>query len=286
MDVNSPSGRNWVLWGGTVIERAWLEWNDIDAFRVRAGYFLTPYGIWNVDHGTPTLISLALPDFFAGEYFPTHQTGIQLLGTIPSGAWEFGYHATVSNGRTVGQLDENDDKAFGGRLFVRFEDEARFAVGSSGYYGEYSESSKAITSFNPLQVEAEETVAYHEYALAGDLSLDSGPFRFRGELVMQRLEYEAGLRDAYGPGAYKPDFYRYDYYALAAYQLPWAGLEPYAYFEQRIDGLDDTTTYSAGLNVRLNEAAQLKAQWGYLTFTDRSAPDDFHYLDTRFVMAF
>jgi hypothetical protein len=53
-----------------------------------------------------------------------------------------------------------------------------------------------------------------------------------------------------------------------------------------LDGLDDVRTYSAGLNVRFNEAAQVKAQHGYLHFDDRPSDDSFHFTDIRFVMAF
>jgi hypothetical protein len=285
-DINSPTGRNRVAWGGTVLERAWVEWNDYDVFRVRVGYWLTPYGIWNVDHGTPTLISLALPDFFAQEYLPTHQTGLQILGSVPTGSWELGYHATVSNGRTPGQLDETEDKAFGGRLFARFEDENSFALGASGYRGSYTEKTKTLVGVNPLQVVAEDSVVYDEYALAADVSTDIGPLRFRAEGVMQRLTYQDGARDEYGPGAGKPDYYRYNLYGLLAYRLPWWGVEPYLYLEQRLDGLDDVRTYSGGLNVRFNAAAQLKAQHGYLHFDDRVRQDNFHFTDIRFVMAF
>jgi len=50
------------MWGATLIlERAWVEWNEHQALKVRVGNFFTPFGIWNEDHGTPTLISLALP---------------------------------------------------------------------------------------------------------------------------------------------------------------------------------------------------------------------------------
>ena len=285
-DINSPTGRNRVAWGGTVLERAWVEWNDYDAFRVRVGYWLTPYGIWNVDHGTPTLISLALPDFFAQEYFPTHQTGVQIHGSVPTGFWELGYHATVSNGRTPGQIDETEDKAFGGRLFARFEDRNSFTLGASGYRGSYTERTKTLVGVTPLQVTAEDSVVYDEYALGADVSTDIGALRFRAEGVMQRLTYQEGARDEYGPGAAKPDFYRYNLYGLLAYQLPWWGLEPYLYLEQRLDGLDDVRTYSAGFNLRFNEAAQVKAQHGYLHFDDRPGHDNFHFTDIRFVMAF
>jgi hypothetical protein len=289
-DVNSPTGRNRVSWGSLVLERAWIEYNRLDFLRVRAGYFLTPFGIWNVDHGTPTLIALAMPDFWAMEYFPIHQTGIEILGSVPAGAWELGYHLTVSNGRTAAQADETDDKAFGARVFARLQDATSLTVGLSSYCGRYSEKRKELVRPQPLEVSAEEIVAYGEWALGADLSLDSGPLRVRTEGAVQRRYYDAGKRAAYGPdgyGAYQPDFYRYDLYALAAYALPWLGLEPYVFAEQRWEAVDDMRMLSAGLNIRFNEAAQLKSQYGYTMFPDRDgSADDFHFVDSRFVLAF
>ena len=285
-DISSPNGRNQIAWGSIVIERAWLEWNDYDALRVRAGYWLTPYGIWNLDHGTPTLISLLLPDFFSMEYFPTHQTGVQLLGTVPTGNWELGYHATISNGRTPGLVDETEDKALGGRVFARLADTTSVTIGASGYYGSYSETDKALESVSPFLVEGTEVVAYDEYALATDLALDANRFRLRAEGVMWRRRYEEGLREAYAPGVYKPDFYRYDTYLLAAYELPWAGLEPFVYGEYISRENDEVWVYSAGVNVHFNAAVKLKSQLSRVHFTERELPDDFTALDTRLVMAF
>ena len=44
-DTSSPSGRNRVIWGGVVLERAQIEHTMFDMFNLRVGYFLTPYGI-------------------------------------------------------------------------------------------------------------------------------------------------------------------------------------------------------------------------------------------------
>ena len=289
-DTNSSTGRNRVSWGSIVLERAWVQWDQYDFFKVRVGYFLTPFGIWNVDHGTPTLISLAMPDFWAMEYFPIHQTGIELLGSVPIGDWELGYHATVSNGRSPTQQDATNLKAFGGRVYARLQDVTSVTVGASGYADHYEESAKTLAGVNPLRVTATETVAYDEYALGADLSLDYGPLRFRMEGAMHRLAYDPGHRAEYGiegSGAFKPDSYTYDLYGLVAYALPWGGLEPYVYSEHRWDQYDDLQGCSLGLNVRFNEAAQLKLQYMLSLFPDRSSHrDDFSYFDSRFVLAF
>ncbi len=105
LDSTSPNARNELVAGSTVIERAWIQWQAHDELRVRAGSWFTPWGIWNVDHGSPTLISLLLPDFQVTEYFPRSQVGVQASGSLFIQPWELGYHAYISNGRMVGQLD-------------------------------------------------------------------------------------------------------------------------------------------------------------------------------------
>lgn len=59
------------MWGGyTVIERAYIEWSHYQAANVIVGYFFTPFGIWNVDHGSPTLLTMGLPQFIQQNSCP------------------------------------------------------------------------------------------------------------------------------------------------------------------------------------------------------------------------
>ena len=115
-DVNAPDpGWNEVRWGGIVLEQGWIQGTASDLFSVRLGYFLTPFGIWSIDHGTPTLIALSRPQFTRGRSFPDHQLGLQLLGQVMDGPWTYGWVGYVSNGKTAGSLDVNDDTGSMGR---------------------------------------------------------------------------------------------------------------------------------------------------------------------------
>lgn len=295
LDITSATGRNRVLHSGVVIERTWIEWNKFDFFKVRTGYFLTPYGIWNVDHGSPTLISSVLPSFWAEEYFPTRQIGLQFLGEFFVDDWELGYRAWVGNGRMLtSQIDTDFFKHFGGRAYALHSGETRFQVGTSAFYGRQAEYQKDIVSFDPFSVESTQTEEYKEYGLAADVSLDWKGVRVRSEFVFNQETYEDGLRRQSSPVTYQRDRNRYSTYGIVAYRLPWVDLEPYVYIErtERPGATDNTASiYSGGLIWHIDPAVQLKFQGYQVHFhNDETFPDassaDFPGWDLRLVATF
>jgi hypothetical protein len=302
-DVTSGTGRNKVQWSGIVLERAIVEWKQSDAFKVMVGYFLTPYGIWNVDHGSPTLISSALPGFFAQEYFPTRLTGVQLLGAVTTGDWELGYRAYITNGRSRVLFDNQNNKLLGGRLYatLRFN-RGSLTLGGSAFTGTYLDQDYALR-YNPalpyqtFHVETTKTVEYAEWGAAGDISLDAGPLRVRAEFVSNRTDYANGYRaQTMVPGTYYPDRLRFGAYGIVAYRLPWLGLEPYVYVERdhRPDGTSTgSALLSGGLNINLTPSARIKLQYFRVLVIDATNDayyhanvNDFDLVDARFVVAY
>jgi len=296
LDVTSSTGRNRVTWSGIILERAQLEWKRYDAFRVTAGYFLTPYGIWNIDHGTPVLISLALPSFFALEYIPTHLTGVQVHGRTGLGPADFGYHAYVTNGRTPTVLDNNPGKGIGGRAFLEWHEPFHVLAGMSGYYEHYVDRQKEVIDINSFTIDSDRVVDYHDWSIAADLSLDIGQTRFRGEYVLNRVAYEDGFRDSPVPTRYAADEWRQNFYVILAHEIGKSGFEPYVFGEytRRANPTDRaSSTSSVGLNYSFNPYTKLKTQFFYTRFYEYDEPDapevrqdDFITFDTRFVMAF
>jgi len=291
-DFTSPSVRATERLGSIIIERAQIEYSASDAFKVTSGYFFTPWGIWNVDHGTPTLISLLLPSFIADDYLPRRQLGVQASGSFYTSNWELGYHAYVGNNRTPSQVDFRDDKSFGGRLFASSTGSAvKTKLGVSGYYGHSSDITKKVVSAIPYLAETTETVSAREWMLGADASLDAGPFRLRTEGFLRRIDYEDGKRDGFTPNNYYTDAY-----VITAYQLPFLGMEPYFYGEimHWPSALGDTAIIpSVGVNFHFNPAVQLKAQYGHAFFMDLAlhekrtpSDNDVDNLTARLVVSF
>ena len=265
--TSSSGGLTQVKYGSIVIERAYVAWQRYRTFNVRVGAILTPFGIWNVDHGSPTLISLMLPQFEAAEMFPTHQVGIELRGSQRWSFTELGYHLYVTNGRTPGEVSlSEDNKLIGGRIFATWTRPVRLTIGASGFLARERQGERIVTSVEPLTIKDKIDVAYDERAGGVDLSLDWQRLRLRSEFTARHVNYEPYKRAlVWGePGLYDPDHTDWDYYVLGAYRLPWWGLEPYAYFEIydfRTPVSDGFLTSSVGLNIHFTAAAQLKFQF-------------------------
>lgn len=260
---------NTPMWGGyTVIERAWIEWKRFQQLQVRVGNWFSPFGVWNVDHGQPTLIAATTPQFIQQMLIPLRQTGIQLLGSFFIKDWEIAYRAWVSNGRNeIAVQDLWDNKAFGVRSFIR-KDAGKVAVqvGGTYHHGPVADKVISISSIFPqVEYDFSSTYAYTEDVFGADLSLDIHDFRFRAEGTSQLRRFEEGARTPPGGFSGDADGWRMSLYGVAAYQLPFWGLEPFVAAEvmkvpnplQQTDGLVEL---APGLNVHFNPAITWKTQ--------------------------
>jgi hypothetical protein len=292
-DVNSPDpGWNEVSLGALVLEQAWIQGTASDLFAVRVGYFLTPFGIWNIDHGTPTVVGLTRPQFTRGRFYPDHQLGAQLLGQLNHDSWSFGYVAYASNGKTQGALDVTDDKAFGGRLSASTTRPFHLSFGIAGYTGRYS---GGVTVPDGLGKSYREDVAYRQWDGGADVSLDVGSFRLRAEAAVERVEYDPGKHEpVFGiAGTAWPNRTLWGAYLLGAYQLPWWGLEPYVSGElyRYPTPLSEAAMIpGAGLNVHVSPEVQVKTQFAKAHFFDLDGQGheehDTSTLAARLVLAF
>jgi hypothetical protein len=232
--------------------------------------FLTPYGIWNVDHGTPTRIMASEPLIITSQLVPNQLVGVEAFGTTPILPWTLGYHVHISNGRTVGSVDPTDNKAFGGRLYASTRSPFPIKLGVSGYWGSSEDVQRTLSGHTTH-------FAYTEYALAADASFDIDALRIRSEFITAWTIYEDGKRrDILGlPLA---DAMRMGAYVVLAYRLPWHDLEPLVMLEwlripipRNLPVGEGVLTGSVGLNVYFTPATMLRTQFSLahgLDFSD------------------
>ena len=250
-------------WGGIVIERAYVEYDLTDHLTIRGGHWLTPYGIWNNDHGSPTIIGTMRPYIIGEEFFPEHQTGLDLFGSHYEAGFKLGYHATVSNGRgaTEAQADQDNKFAFGGSL--ELETPWGLKVGGSYYRGRYTGIATTAGAIPETYLEA---------AYGGDAQYDHGGLHLQAEVIARDRHYAAGKRAATGVG-FAPDGRDFGFYVLAGYRFDhlW-NVMPYTYYEEYQPTIPlrfpRAFVENVGLNFRPTASLVFKLQATHATFDD------------------
>lgn len=277
-----------VKWGGISVERVHIEHMFHPLLTLRFGNFLTPYGIWNVDHGSPVIVPVTRPYPIGTELFPQHQTGIEAYGAWTQDSTQLGYHLTLSNGRgpidTYQDLDHN--KAIGGRLFLRQDTPiGTFTLGGSAYRGDYSDRAKQtlpdasgnlVSSYSVVQ-------QYRELSLAADLKWEWQGLLVQAEILTNGAAYSTGHRTVDqlgqlsfpGPPGLGADYSRTGYYALLGYRTPFWGIMPYVFAEGTREGNTGVTSQAVrgGLNIRYTPQVVVKAEFFHVWFSE--APEVF-----------
>jgi hypothetical protein len=268
-------------WGGVNIQRAWLKWEPFEFLGVKAGYFLTPYGIWHEDHASTVRISIlppfeidtnTPPDIVGKKPIPNGQLGFQLYGRVfPHDNLRFDYAFTISNGRGSADtvIDYDDNKGLGLRLKLTYSDSnVEVALGGYGYFGEYTD--KIFAYWNEKVLEN-----YKEYALSADFLVTFFGVRIQAEYLRnltrysdkgRLLEGRPGVSTILLPGDYLNNMF----YAMLAYQLPldrWLGGMTFTpYLGMELDKPNDLLEtyrifiFNFGLNFRPNSIVVLKLE--------------------------
>lgn len=275
--------------GGVILERAWLEYAAHPLATLRVGQFLTPYGIWNVDHGSPVIIGSRRPFIIGERLFPEWQTGFQLYGTHHLARTELGYHLTLSNGR--GPLDRYFDmdanKAYGGRVYANFDtDWGDVDVGVSAYKGKYT--STVGDGFSaPVTIEE----SFNEFSIAADLKWSVGGFLLQGEVISNDVRYTDEGRPPNGFGGFYPDHRRWGMYGLTGYRFDFVGLMPFVAFDFNDPGPTGlgvpAMAFWAGINARPIPRVVLKVQYTYAWYlSDIWSDSRYSTIDTQAAWSF
>ncbi len=286
----------WFRLGGLDIVRIYLKYAPVDAFNVIAGRYLTPYGIWNIDHGSPVVIPARWPWMQIREIVPASQLGLQVYGRFfPGDSVYLDYAVTVSNGRgpvdTLQDLDEN--KGLGLKLAGTYQGKnAEISVGGYGYFGRYTDIKKVVhvngiseheglSEDTPMLVELVETVSYDEYIVSGHLLAKAFGLRLQSEIVYKYVDMhnppamqQDNMLFAGGTGLetwFSPSHTSLAYYGLLAYELPLGDrlgplrVTPYFLAEDCVaddsQPLLNMRLIAVGLNLKPSPYVVLKAEW-------------------------
>jgi hypothetical protein len=259
-------------WGGIQIQRVQIDFTPHPLLNFRFGQWLTPVGIWNVDHGSPTVIGVFRPYIIGQGLFPERQTGIQISGEWAGESNQLGYFATVSNGR--GPSDEyadlDNNKGVGGRIYWNNSAYGSLTLGVSAYKGTYSSRNREygvatpagaapeLVGVNPL------TLQYREQSLAADARWEYQGLLVQSEAMQHEVVYTNGFRPEQN-GTVFADYRERGFYVLAGYRLPWFGIMPFATFEDYNFAsqpfVPAATAESVGLNIRPEPTVVVKLQY-------------------------
>ncbi|HEX3776718.1 MAG TPA: hypothetical protein VHV51_19735 [Polyangiaceae bacterium] len=265
-----------IRWGGISIQRIYIEHEFSGLFKLQAGQFLTPYGIWNVDHGSPTIIGIKKPFVVSDELFPEAQVGLHLYGSYFFDPVEVGYDLTLSNGRgPVEYQDFNDDKAVGGRVYGKTDAVGTLTVGGSFYRGGYYDRSAQYTTTTlpdgSLGVDQTYTTIsrYQELSLAADVKWEYDAWLAQGEIIENETHFKPGDRPRQSvirpPNGLQADYRRWGAYGLVGYRLPFVPLMPYVLVQHSISpdqpNTPPATAYEVGVNLRPTGAVVVKLEY-------------------------
>ncbi len=262
-------------WGGIEVQRVWIEYQPFDFLSIRAGQWFTPYGYWNDDHGSPTIIAVHKPFPISDAFFPEKQTGLEAHGKYFFDSFALGYALTLSNGRgpydAFRDLDNN--KAVGGRLYLESSVVGELNVGVAAYRGRFTTSTKKLrvitTGPSPVaQLYRDVNAAYDELSLGADVRFIWKNLHVQAEVMMNEAAYDERHRprtQGFDPQpTFAADYRRLGGYLLAGYRTPWLNLMPYGLVEHssytNTDFAPPATSYAGGLNLRPTPNVVLKAE--------------------------
>lgn len=292
-------------WGGIEMQRVWIEYQPFDFLNLRAGQWFTPYGFWNDDHGSPTIIAVHKPFPIGDQMFPEKQTGLEAHGKYYIDSTAIGYALTLSNGRgpydAIRDLDNN--KAIGGRLYVESHVLGSLDFGISAYKGRYTASTKRYrvdtTGSEPVaELYRHIDKQYDELSLGADLRWQWEGLHLQAEVMENEAAYDEKARPrviGFSPDpAFVADYRRIGGYVLLGYRTPWLNLMPYGMAEYSsytdTDFVPPVTAWTAGINLRPTPNVVLKAEYSTTHFygsgSTGAGKDGLSYIGTQAAWAY
>lgn len=318
--IHTNNERTAYYYGSFSIERVHLTYSPNDTFNILLGRYLTPYGIWNIDHGAPVVLSIYVPYMQLSRVVPLSQTGVQIFGRLfPSEQVYFDYAVTLSNGRgpTESVIDLNENKGLGLRLQLTLNlKDLHVSLGTYGYYDKVTVDKKVIglKGLSPggddkdsdLWVESKDVEVYREYILASNFKVEYLGLLLQVEYVISYTDYEVpGLLEPTQLAVkgqnpmevlYTPNYIAQGGYAMLGYTLPLEELlgavkvTPYVRYETFSTNdtvpMGDMSLILGGVNVRPTAYLVLKAEYTYIDVVESLTGSDVHAIYFQTAVSF
>ncbi len=294
--------------GGVGIERLQVTWQRWDFFGVTVGRFLTPFGIWNIDHGSTVIIPKMPPYILLSNPVPLSQMGMQVHGRFyPARNNYLDYAITLSNSRGPMEdvFDLSDNKALGLRLRWSYEGEdVEVAFGGYGYLGETTNNNKVqLMRYSRLGYAYEDTEKFTEYTGTLDFIIKVYGVHFQAEYARGLEKYDvhpkrmAPVANMSMPdGSHVPDHIKQVGYVLLAWTLPLekfighAKITPYfvGEFSDADDSWDTVKSFMVrcGINFRPNSFLVLKAEYSNMRSPDSDLVSKIDTVGAQVAVAF
>ncbi|MFW5774762.1 MAG: hypothetical protein ACOCW2_00610 [Chitinivibrionales bacterium] len=220
-------------WGSFSVERALMSVNVNRYFNFSFGKFITPAGIWNVDHGSPVIMTVSQPTQYShAEIYPKSQLGIMNEGTVFLGDADLAYSIYASSGRGNQSLYTPTDVSAGGQLRLRLPALDELTFGLSGYTGKVNKKVRyMVMTMDPATFEMKTSfedvsqMVYRENVYGFDTRLSKWNATLQAELNYQQVtdylndDKKSGKFATYVIGSYN------------VFQNEAVRITPYAYWE-------------------------------------------------------
>ena len=192
--------------GNQALEYGFMEYAVSDAFKIRAGKMLTPFGIFNEMHtAKPAFLTVKeaaslnktdrlVKDAF--RYYPRWGAGIGFHGDVGIGAKDLIYDVLVANGEqdNTNPFEEDDNSVKSLTARVRFEPSEHLRLGASFYFDKDQASFGRIVS-NGVELEAQwSRLRIWSEAAVGSLKTPEGGSRTQWSFYVQpSWHFERGI---------------------------------------------------------------------------------------------
>jgi hypothetical protein len=218
-------------WGSFSVERAQMSINLNRYFTFTFGKFITPAGIWNVDHGSPVILTVNQPSQYTyREIYPKSQLGIVENGTYIIGDADLTYSLYVSSGRGNPVIKNVGELAGGGQLRLGLPVLDECNIGLSGYSGTQTAVLRSMDLAVPYTINDDRLFRYREYIYGIDFKLRKWGLMLQSEFNFQHVVNS--LRDDWNSDSINTDIIgTYVLGSFDAYKRSGFVLTPYAYWE-------------------------------------------------------